>query len=138
MLAALLAGTVPILTLLLMIGMLAGKLGTGGSGGSFRPSATALADIPDHYLRLYMQAGKSRGLDWAILAAIGSVETDHGRSGAAGVRSGVNFAGCCAGPMQFSVAGPGGGTWGAYGVDGDHDGVKDVYDPTRSQPPRTS
>lgn len=90
--------------------------------------STAAGDIPADVLPLYIHAGASRGIDWAYLAAIGKIETDHGRSNAAGVKSGVNFAGCCAGPMQFSIIGVGGGTWGAYGVDGNGDGRKSVYD----------
>ncbi len=49
------------------------------------------------------------------------------------MHSGVNAFGCCAGPMQFSVIGPG-STWARYGVDGDHDGRKDVYDPADAIP----
>lgn len=109
-----------------MIGSLAGGR---GSDGSYQPSAVALADIPGNYLALYLQAGRSRGLDWAVLAGVGSVETDHGRGPGPGITSGVNAHGCCAGPMQFSIIGAGGGTWGAYAVDGNHDGRKDVYDP---------
>lgn len=60
---------------------------------------------------------------WEVLAAVGKVETDHGRSTLPGVSSGQNFAGA-QGPMQFLPP-----TWDAYGVDGDHDGDTDVYDP---------
>lgn len=71
----------------------------GGAGG--QPSATALADIPADYLVLYRTAaGVCPGLDWSILAAIGKVETDHGRSTLPGVHSGENVAGA-GGPMQF-------------------------------------
>jgi hypothetical protein len=62
-------------------------------------------------------------MPWAVLAAIGKHETDHGRSTLPGVRSGSNFAGAM-GPMQFMPA-----TWAAMGVDGDHDGLRDVYNP---------
>ena len=108
---------------------------TGGQGdrGGSGPSDVAVADIPAAILPLYLQAGQSRGIDWAILAAIGKVETDHGRSTAMGVHSGVNFAGCCAGPMQFSIR-PVPGTWGTYAVDGDNDGIKDVYNPADAIP----
>src|SRR6185312_10374357 len=59
------------------------------------------ADIPPRYLALYQHAaGDCPGLDWAILAAIGKVESDHGRSTAPGVTHGQNPAGA-AGPMQF-------------------------------------
>src|SRR5215218_7385614 len=57
------------------------------------PSATAVADIPANYLVIYRGAGERYGLDWAVLAGIGKVETDHGRSQLPGVHSGVNCAG---------------------------------------------
>jgi hypothetical protein len=62
-------------------------------------------------------------MPWGVLAAIGKVESDHGRSDLAGVHSGSNAAGA-EGPMQFEPE-----TWAAYGVDGNHDEVTDVYDP---------
>ncbi|MCU1680203.1 MAG: hypothetical protein JWQ81_942 [Amycolatopsis sp.] len=70
-------------------------------GGGSQPSATALADIPADYLALYREAaGVCPGLDWSILAAIGKIETNHGRSTLPGVSSGANAFGA-AGPMQF-------------------------------------
>jgi Transglycosylase SLT domain len=66
---------------------------------------------------------------WQILAAIGSIETDHGRSRAPGVHLGVNSFGCCAGPMQFNLGDGPPSTWGRYGIDGNRDGKTDVYDP---------
>jgi membrane-bound lytic murein transglycosylase B len=68
-----------------------------------------------------MDAGARYGIDPWILAGIGAVETDHGRSSAPGVRSGVNSFGCCAGPMQFSIRGKP-STWDRYGRDGNHNG----------------
>ncbi|ABW12173.1 NLP/P60 protein [Parafrankia sp. EAN1pec] len=69
------------------------------SGGS--PSQTAFDDIPPDYLNLYMQAAPTcPGLSWTTLAAIGKVESDHGRSRLPGVVSGTNSAGA-GGPMQF-------------------------------------
>jgi peptidoglycan DL-endopeptidase CwlO len=56
------------------------------------------------------------------------------------MHSGVNPAGA-AGPMQFGTGGLAGNTWGGapvhpasehtggYGIDGDHDGIVNVYDP---------
>ena len=74
-----------------------------GSGGS-QPSATALADIPPDYLALYRAAaGECPGLDWSILAAIGKIESNHGRSTLPGVHSGENGYGA-GGPMQFKTA----------------------------------
>jgi hypothetical protein len=62
--------------------------------GTNTPSGAALADIPAAYLALYRQAATvCPGLDWSILAAIGKIETDHGRSPLPGVHSGTNSAG---------------------------------------------
>jgi hypothetical protein len=58
------------------------------------PSVFALNDIPPAYLALYMAAAQTcPGLPWAVLAGIGKVESDHGRSRAPGVQSGTNYAG---------------------------------------------
>jgi membrane-bound lytic murein transglycosylase B len=94
------------------------------------PSAVARADIPASYLQLYRRAaGRCPGLPWAVLAAIGKVESDHGRSRLPGVRSGWNTAGA-AGPMQFGIGvGRAGNAWARYGADFDHDGHTSVYDP---------
>lgn len=76
-------------------------LGAGNSAVNSQPSPAALADIPGNYLTLYQQAAPTcPGLDWSILAAIGKIETDHGRLDAEGVHSGENFA-HAGGPMQF-------------------------------------
>jgi hypothetical protein len=62
---------------------------------------------------------------WPVLAAIGSLETDHGRSRAPGVRTGLNRHGCCAGPMQFNTRD---GPPSTHGTDGNHDSTNDIYD----------
>jgi hypothetical protein len=94
------------------------------------PSRIATADIPVGYLRLYQRAARRcRGLSWAVLAAIGKVESDHGRARLPGVRSGWNRAGA-AGPMQFGIGrGRAGNAWARFGRDFDHDGRRSVYDP---------
>jgi hypothetical protein len=117
-----------------MLGGLSATLTAPGGGAAYQPSAFATTDIPAAYLVTYQRAGSTYGVGWEYLAAIGKIESDHGRGSAAGIRSGVNFAGCCAGPMQFLITGAGGGTWGAYGVDGDDDGRRDVYDPDDAIP----
>lgn len=57
----------------------------------------AVADIPAEYLAAYRDAAARFGLDWPVLAAVGRVETNHGRN-----RNGCdpNYAGA-RGPMQF-------------------------------------
>ena len=86
-------------------------------------------DIPPLYLHLYRAAGKAKGVDWRLLAAIGKVESNHGRSTAGGVLSGLNFAKCCAGPMQICRVASCGNVWSHYGVDADGDGVVSPYEP---------
>jgi hypothetical protein len=111
-----------------LVASMIGALDQGDTGTSYRPSRAALADIPARYLRLYLAAGRRYGLDWTIIAGIGSIESDHGRLRAPGVRTGANFAGAM-GPMQFLAA-----TFRAYGVDGNQDGRIDVYDPADAIP----
>jgi hypothetical protein len=91
----------------------------------------AVPDVPPEFLAAYVTAAEhfELGADgWSYLAAIGKVESDHGRSTAIGVHSGQNSHGCCAGPMQIHNGfGSGGGTWGAYKTDGDGDGRTNIY-----------
>ena len=85
--------------------------------------ASATASIPSGYLALYQRWGSAYGVPWQLLAAVGSVESRHGRDPAAYVphTRGV------LGPMQFQagsnkaarrVDAAGnqgfGGTWGIY------------------------
>jgi hypothetical protein len=120
--------------LIVLVGALAALLGLQPlQGGGYEPSQLATAEIPAEYLELYQQAAQRYGIDPWILAAIGHIETNHGRLNAPGVRSGVNAYGCCAGPMQFSVIGAR-STWDAYGVDGNNDGRKSPYDPADAIP----
>jgi hypothetical protein len=99
-------------------------------GGQAPPSRAAIDDIPPGYRRLYLLAARRcPGLSWAVLAAIGKVESDHGRARLPGVRSGWNAAGA-AGPMQFGIGtGRAGNAWTRYGADFDGDGRRSVYDP---------
>ena len=92
------------------------------AAGQPRPSRAAVADIPASYLRLYRSAGTRYRIPWSVLAAIGKVESDHGRSPLPGVRSGSNWAGAC-GPMQLGCV-PGskaGNSWARYGHGRPHD-----------------
>src|SRR5688500_1619251 len=70
------------------------------AAGQPSPSRAAVADIPPGYLNLYRQAGARYRIPWSVLAAIGKVESDHGRVRLPGVRSGSNWARSC-GPMQI-------------------------------------
>jgi hypothetical protein len=74
--------------------------------------------IPADYHRLYVSAaGTCPGLPWQVLAAVGQVESGHGR------HNGPSSAGAL-GPMQFMPA-----TFSAYAVDGDGDGDVEIADP---------
>ncbi|MEU8357562.1 lytic transglycosylase domain-containing protein [Nonomuraea sp. NPDC048882] len=78
---------------------------------------------PGSYLELYKaSATRCPGLSWTVLAAIGQVESSHGRN------NGPSSAGAL-GPMQFMPA-----TWKHYGVDGDGDGKKDIWSPYDAVP----
>jgi hypothetical protein len=108
-------------------GVVAGTPSPGGVG-QVRPGAGA-NDVPRGYLRIYRAAARAYAVDWRVLAAIGKIESDHGRSTAAGVRSGRNFADCCSGPMQICTVASCGRVWQTYAVDGNGDGIASVYDP---------
>lgn len=85
-------------------------------------SALAVADIPAAALRDYQDAAQTcPGLSWTVLAGIGKVESDHGRSTLPGVHSGQNSAGAM-GPMQFLL-----NTWNAFHLPG-LDNVYDLHD----------
>jgi cell wall-associated NlpC family hydrolase len=109
------------------------------------PSQVAITDIPADYLVLYHRAAARFGIDWAVLAAVGKLECDHGRLQAPGCNppGTVNRAGAT-GPMQFlgptwragtplgavPVPGPPTRTAGeGYATDGDGDGIADVWSP---------
>jgi len=99
--------------------------------GRLGASSFAMSDIPRRYLVFYADAASAcRGLTWQVLAAIGKVETNHGRSSAPGVRSGVNRFGCCAGPMQFNIRNGSPSTWDTWGTGV----VAQVYDPAHAIP----
>jgi hypothetical protein len=118
----------------------AGKLAS-ATGLAGAPAALARADIPADYLIWYLDAAQTcPGLPWSVLAGIGTVESDNGKSNLPGVHEGTNSFGA-AGPMQIGVGGATGNSWGGPPVhpasenfggvatDGDDDGQDDVYDP---------
>jgi peptidoglycan DL-endopeptidase CwlO len=122
--------------------------GSGGGGctstgqSSTQPGVSAAAQnsIPANYLHWYRTVGQQFSVPWTILAGIGKVESDHGRSTLPGVLTGQNPFGA-AGPMQIGIDGAAGNEWGGApvhaatevvsGVATDEDGkpTVSVYDP---------
>ena len=101
----------------------AGVSGSAGAATS-RGAASGLAAIPVSYLTWYKEAARTcRGLAWEVLAAIGTMESDNGRSPARGVHHGKNRKGA-EGPMQFEPA-----TFAEYAVRADRSRKLSPYDP---------
>jgi peptidoglycan DL-endopeptidase CwlO len=140
--AAVLAGAGLIMLIVVVVGGLAGWQSMSGPSA---PSSTAVADIPANYLSLYEQQAARYGIDWAVLAAIGKIECDHGRSQSVGCNppGTVNGKGAT-GPMQFigstwragtapmtvpAIGPPTTSTADGYATDGDADGLANVWDP---------
>ena len=136
-------GTASLLFLIVVI--VGGIVSWPTRSATYAPSPVAIADIPGDYLVLYQQAAARFGIDWAVLAAIGKLECDHGRSRAAGCNppGTVNRAGAT-GSMQFlgstwragtppmtvpAVGPPTTSTAQGYATDGDGDGIADVWNP---------
>ncbi len=97
---------------------------TGSAGLSLKAVPGASAAIPADYLAWYAGAARTcPGLPWPVLAGIGKVESDHGRSALPGVHAGANAAGA-EGPMQFLPA-----TFARYAVNADPAQPLSPYDP---------
>lgn len=119
LLRALLAGlALPLALLLLLVAAPLALLSGGGSGGT---SAGGLPAGAAPFLAIYADAALVYRVSPFLLMAVHEDETGFGSSTLPGVRSGVNSAGCCAGPMQFLItggatpaAGGRGGTWAGY------------------------
>jgi cell wall-associated NlpC family hydrolase len=103
--------------------------------------STAASDsIPANYLALFKLIGARYKVPWVVLAGIGKVESDDGRSILPGVHSTSNAFGA-AGPMQIGIGGASTNTWGGAPVhpasqqvngvatDANGDGTASVYDP---------
>jgi len=79
------------------------------------PTRHKVAVDPTSYMGMYRRAADTcPGLPWTVVAAVGEVESQHGRDAARSKAGAV-------GPMQFLP-----GTWRAYATDGDGDGKTDV------------
>jgi hypothetical protein len=92
------------------------------------PGRAARAEVPASYLAAYRRAARTcSGLSWTLLAAVGKVETNHGRGwpprwrAIPGVARGTeNYAGA-GGPMQFLAS-----TWARWGRGGDRWDYRDA------------
>jgi hypothetical protein len=84
-----------------------------------RFSSNELAHVPASWVSgfydIYAQAQKTYGVNWLLIASIHKQETAFSTHPT--TYRGLNFARCCAGPMQFNVtngAGGAGSTWERY------------------------
>jgi cell wall-associated NlpC family hydrolase len=109
-----------LLLVLVPVAVLAAGLG----GDQAVPSTVALGDIPAGYLALYEQAAVRFGLPWELLAAVGKVESDHGRAPGTDV---PNAAGA-EGPMQFEPSTFAAYAWAAGTPHPDIDDPRDAID----------
>jgi hypothetical protein len=97
---------------------------SGRAWASGRAWVPGLDPVPAQYLRWYQAATRTcPGLAWEVLAGIGTIESDNGRSHARGVHRGQNRKGA-EGPMQFEPA-----TFAEYAVRADRSGRLSPYDP---------
>lgn len=141
--AALVAFTAGTFGIAVVVPLMAAAPGPDPRGQAGAISTVAAADIPPEALAAYQGAAVRWGLDWAILAAVGKLECDHGRSQLAGCNppGTINRVGA-RGYMQFL-----GGTWRrslsqrqleprssppaadgeGYATDGDGDGTADPW-----------
>jgi cell wall-associated NlpC family hydrolase len=105
-------------------------------------SAEAANSIPADYLKWFQRVGLQYNVPWTVLAGIGKVESDDGRTTLPGVtRASVSNAFGAAGPMQIGIGGASTNVWGGAAVhpasevvngvatDEDGDGTASVYDP---------
>jgi cell wall-associated NlpC family hydrolase len=104
-------------------------------------SAEAANSIPANYLKWFQRVGLQYNVPWTVLAGIGKVESDDGRTKLPGVtQASVSNAFGAAGPMQIGIGGASTNVWGGAPVhpasqvvngvatDEDGDGIASVYD----------
>jgi peptidoglycan DL-endopeptidase CwlO len=127
---------------LLFAGGASGNCGSGTNAVQPGVSTEAANSIPGDYLKWFQRVGLQYNVPWTILAGIGKVESDDGRTRLPGVtQASVSNAFGAAGPMQIGIKGASGNSWGGAAVhpasevvsgvatDEDGDGVASVYDP---------
>ncbi len=127
---------------LLFAGGASGNCGSGANAVQPGVSAEAANSIPSNYLKWFQRVGLQYNVPWTILAGIGKVESDDGRTTLPGVTvASVSNAFGAAGPMQIGIKGASGNSWGGAPIhkasvvvagvatDEDGDGVASVYDP---------
>jgi hypothetical protein len=73
------------------------------------------------FVAVYQDAARAFGVSPFLLMAVHENETNYSTAELPGVADGINVAGCCAGPMQFSIGGAArntdggsGGTWASF------------------------
>jgi cell wall-associated NlpC family hydrolase len=102
-------------------------------------STEAANSIPSNYLKWFQRVGLQYNVPWTVLAGIGKVESNDGRTTLPGVTSASNAFGA-AGPMQIGIGSASSNSWGGAPVhpasevvsgvatDEDGDGTASVYD----------
>jgi cell wall-associated NlpC family hydrolase len=127
---------------LLFAGGASGNCGSGTNAVQPGVSTEAANSIPSDYLKWFQRVGLQYNVPWTILAGIGKVESDDGRTKLPGVtQATVSNSFGAAGPMQIGIKGASGNSWGGTAVhkasvvvsgvatDEDGDGIASVYDP---------
>jgi cell wall-associated NlpC family hydrolase len=127
---------------LLFAGGASGNCGSGANAVQPGVSTEAANSIPSDYLKWFQRVGLQYNVPWTILAGIGKVESDDGRTTLPGVTAAsVSNAFGAAGPMQIGIKGASGNSWGGAPIhkasvvvagvatDEDGDGTASVYDP---------
>ena len=127
---------------LLFAGGASGNCGSGANAVQPGVSTEAANSIPSDYLKWFQRVGLQYNVPWTILAGIGKVESDDGRTALPGVTAAsVSNAFGAAGPMQIGIKGASGNSWGGAPIhkasvavtgvatDEDGDGTASVYDP---------
>jgi len=136
--------TVPMLVIggseLLFSGGASSNCGSTNSAEQPKASTEATNSVPANFLTWFQKVGLQYNVPWTILAGIGEVESNDGRTTLPGVTSGSNAFGA-AGPMQIGIGGASSNQWGGaaihpasekvdgFATDEDGDGVASVYEP---------